>query len=73
MRIWITPVTFLSGLSAHADQAEILHWLKGFKKGPQKVFIVHGEPQASDALRLKIQDSLGWPAIVPASLESIGL
>lgn len=63
----------LSGLSAHADQGEILDWLGGFKKAPRRVFIVHGEPQASDALRVKIRDTLQWEALTPAALETVPL
>jgi len=63
----------LTGLSAHADQAEILDWLGGFKEPPKKTFIVHGEPQASDALRVKLQDTLHWESMVPAPLETVHL
>lgn len=51
-------------LSAHADQGEILAWLRGFKSAPKQVFIVHGEPQAADALRVKVRDELGWQSTV---------
>ncbi|HMA10906.1 MAG TPA: MBL fold metallo-hydrolase, partial [Steroidobacteraceae bacterium] len=42
----------LDMLSAHADAGEILRWLAGFRHAPRKVFIVHGEPHAADALRV---------------------
>ncbi|WP_337183711.1 MBL fold metallo-hydrolase RNA specificity domain-containing protein [Shinella sp.] len=32
---------------------------------PRKVFIVHGEPGAAEALRIPIDRELGWPAVVP--------
>jgi metallo-beta-lactamase family protein len=60
----------ITTLSAHADQAEILAWLRGFKHPPQKTFIVHGEPQASDALRVRIKDTLGWETLIPQMTES---
>lgn len=59
----------LTGLSAHADQAETLSWLKQFTKVPARTFIVHGEPQAADALRLKVTDTLGWKTKVVGALE----
>ncbi len=62
-------VTTLFDLSAHADQTEIIDWLSNFKKAPQSTFIVHGEPQASDNLRLKIKDTLGWHCVVPQKLS----
>ncbi len=51
-------VAEIPGLSAHADQAELIHWLKQFKHLPEKIFLVHGEPSAQEALRVKIQDEL---------------
>ncbi len=62
-----------STLSAHADQKETLSWLRKFKKVPHKVFITHGEPQASDSLRVKIQDTLQWSCHIPKYLEKIEL
>lgn len=50
----------LSMLSAHADADEILRWLRGFSSAPRHTYIVHGEPAAADALRLRIKDELGW-------------
>lgn len=50
----------LSMLSAHADADEILRWLHGFSSAPRHTYIVHGEPAAADALRLRIKDELGW-------------
>ena len=48
----------IGGLSAHADQAELLTWIKGFVPAPEAVFLVHGEPSAQEALRIKIKDEL---------------
>ncbi|HRK02186.1 MAG TPA: MBL fold metallo-hydrolase [Oligoflexia bacterium] len=59
----------ISGLSAHGDQKEILDWLKQFKTAPKNTFIVHGEPQASDALRVCIQDRLGWNCTIPKPFD----
>lgn len=51
-------VTEVGGLSAHADQAELLDWLRRFSARPQHVYLVHGEPCAQEALRIKIKDTL---------------
>ena len=59
----------ISSLSAHADQAEIIAWLKGFRSPPKMTFIVHGEPQAADALRVRLGDSLNWFAEIPKPFE----
>lgn len=63
----------LSGLSAHADQGELLSWLQGFKTAPAKTFLVHGEPQAADALRVKITDTLKWNVTVARQFECVEL
>ena len=63
----------LGNLSAHADVDEIMQWLKGFEKPPRRTFVTHGEPAAADALRLRIQDELGWDAHVPDHLEKVDL
>ena len=63
----------LGMLSAHADAGEILRWLRGFKRPPRKVFIVHGEATAADVLRRRIQDQLGWSCHVPEHLERVAL
>ncbi|GDX39569.1 MBL fold metallo-hydrolase [Methylocystaceae bacterium] len=63
----------LDMLSAHADADELMKWLKKFSHPPRQTFITHGEPAASDALRLRIQDELKWQVIVPEALESVDL
>ena len=63
----------LSMLSAHADAHEIMDWLNHFETPPTKTFITHGEPAASDALRHRIEENLGWPCVVPEYRETIDL
>jgi metallo-beta-lactamase family protein len=63
----------LSMLSAHADADEILRWLGRFEKPPRMTFISHGEPTASDALRRRIEEELGWQCRVPEHLERAAL
>jgi metallo-beta-lactamase family protein len=58
-------VESLNNLSAHADSVEILEWLGHFAAAPRRTFITHGEPSASDALRVRIQDRFGWSCVVP--------
>jgi metallo-beta-lactamase family protein len=63
----------LNALSAHADQAEILKWLGGFRQAPRATFLVHGEPRAQDALRARIEKELGWRVEVPEHLQRYSL
>ncbi len=58
-------VSHLEGYSAHADADGVLDWLRGFEAAPSQCFVVHGEPEAADTLRLRIQDELGWRVRVP--------
>ncbi|MBN1586053.1 MAG: MBL fold metallo-hydrolase [Candidatus Omnitrophica bacterium] len=50
----------VDGLSAHADQKEILRWLSGFKAPPRETYLVHGEKRASERLAQVIRHELGW-------------
>ncbi|CAB3825769.1 Ribonuclease [Achromobacter pulmonis] len=63
----------LAMLSAHADADEILRWLGRFERPPRETFIVHGEPGAADALRLRIKDELGWRCRAVEQNDSVTL
>ena len=66
-------VAMLDTLSAHADAAEILEWLRGFSRTPRRTFVTHGEPAAADAMRQRIERELHWSCHVPYYLESLPL
>jgi metallo-beta-lactamase family protein len=57
-------VVQLQAASGHADSDGLIAWLKD-GPAPRRVFTVHGEPEAADALRLRIQHELGWTASTP--------
>lgn len=63
----------LEMLSGHADADELLRWLRGFKTAPRMTFITHGEPTASDALRDRIEEELGWRCLVPEHGRKVDL
>ncbi len=58
-------VKSIDSLSAHADQYELLDWMNNIMNVPEKVFLIHGEPTALDALRLKLKSTFGWNATIP--------
>ena len=58
-------VVNVQGLSAHADYAELIDWLKPAKLSPRRVFVTHGEPAAADAFRRRLRDEFGWDTVVP--------
>ncbi|MDT8442726.1 MAG: MBL fold metallo-hydrolase [Desulfuromonadales bacterium] len=45
----------LSGYSAHADQKDLVNFIKNMRKRPQHVRLVHGEPDAKIALQHKLE------------------
>ncbi|PSJ16704.1 MBL fold metallo-hydrolase RNA specificity domain-containing protein [Nitrosomonas supralitoralis] len=59
----------IGGLSAHADQADLLNWLGHFQKMPQKIYVVHGELSNSAALVAAIQQKFNWTASIPERLS----
>lgn len=65
-------VAQLDSLSAHADQRELLAWLGGGER-PRVVHLVHGELAAADALRLRIEETLGWACDVPMHRDCVAL
>jgi len=66
-------VSHLEGFSGHADADGLMAWLRSFEQPPAQTFVVHGEPAASDALRSRIQDELGWRVRVPQHGETVPL
>jgi metallo-beta-lactamase family protein len=50
----------LDGLSAHADQGELLQWLSGFEEPPKQTRLVHGEPEGAAVLAQAIRERYGW-------------
>lgn len=56
----------IGGLSAHADQKELLEWLGHFTAPPQQTFVVHGESGAAQALAEAVGTVHEWPDVVIA-------
>ncbi|KXO01201.1 metallo-beta-lactamase [Aequorivita aquimaris] len=59
----------IESLSAHADQQGLLDWTSNIKNIPEETFLIHGEPTAQDALRVKLRDSYGWKVSIPKLYE----
>jgi metallo-beta-lactamase family protein len=66
-------VVQLGASSAHADADGLVAWLRSAPQPPRRVFVTHGEPEAADALRLRIERELGWDACVPDWLQAVDL
>ena len=62
-------VEVLNGYSAHADRTELRRWLGGVKTesgARPPVWLVHGEPDAQDALAGQIRE-MGFTAEAPSA------
>jgi metallo-beta-lactamase family protein len=66
-------VASLEELSGHADQHELIEWMRPIAKGLKKVFLVHGEPGPGATLAALITKEYGIPAYMPARGESVEL
>jgi metallo-beta-lactamase family protein len=70
----------ISGFSAHADESELLDWLRNFTTGrkaghpgyPRTVFLVHGDPEAQLAIGPKVR-ALGLDVHIPRWREVVTL
>ncbi|ASS50415.1 MAG: MBL fold metallo-hydrolase [Candidatus Fluviicola riflensis] len=58
-------IVLVEGLSAHADRDELIDWMSALRRKPEQVFIVHGEQEASEALKTEIRKVYGLEAIIP--------
>ena len=57
-------VVTLNGFSGHADQQGLLQWVKAFKKRPEHVFIVHGDPEAAQVFADRLRHDLGYTRVM---------
>jgi len=53
----------VGGLSAHADQADLVDWYGAFENRPP-LYLVHGEPYAQQALASKIESQFDAPVTI---------
>ncbi len=63
----------LAGISGHADKQGLISWLQGFKKKPERVFVVHGEANVCDMFVDCLKQEYGYNAIAPYSGSSFDL
>lgn len=63
----------IHGFSAHADRDELLRWLSSIQVAPRRVFVTHGEGDASLAFVDHLVNRTGWSVSTPEYLEEIRL
>ena len=65
-------VESIVGYSAHADQRELLAWAEPLDRARlQHLFLVHGEPQASDTLAQSLRSAGFGNVTAPARGVSV--
>lgn len=65
-------VCVVDGFSVHADSDELVEWMRPAPV-PDTAYVVHGEPDASAALVARLDQELGWAAVVPRVGERVRL
>jgi metallo-beta-lactamase family protein len=63
----------IHGFSGHADRDELVKWLSGLAKPPRRLFVTHGEEEASEAFAKLVREEKGWEVSVPEYNESVEL
>ncbi len=66
-------VHHIDSLSAHADYAGLLDWIAQIPVPPKQIFLTHGEPDAAEALRARIEARFGWSVSVAAAGQKVVL
>jgi metallo-beta-lactamase family protein len=66
-------VETINELSGHADQRELLAWIKPLAGRLRKVFVVHGEPTQARALADAIRERYDLEVVIPARGQSFDL
>lgn len=69
----LASILEIEGLSAHGDQNDLVNWLSELKIKPQKVFLVHGENQPADELRIKIIEKYHFECTIPLMWQEFEL
>lgn len=65
-------VFVLDGLSAHADQDELMQWSSHIKEQPKMTYLVHGEREQATMLKERLAGR-GWNVTIPNYLEGYTL
>jgi len=66
-------IAAIGGFSAHADQSEILRWIRKIKEFPSQIILVHGESEPLQHLASLIKKKHNVDVYIPSYLEEISL
>lgn len=57
----------LPGISGHADKDGLIRWIEGFRKKPEKIFVVHGESSICESFVSCLKEEHKMEAYAPYS------
>jgi len=63
-------IEMLEGLSGHADREGLISWIEGFRKKPEKIFIVHGEEGTMADFSNAIKEKFNIETVIPERGQS---
>ena len=66
-------VTAIDGFSAHADQHELVRWVTTLDPAPRRIFLVHGELAAAEALAAVLRTRTPAEVRIPEKNEEFDL
>ena len=58
-------IEYIEGYSGHADQEWLMNFIYSFITKPKHIFLVHGEEEAQEVLKEKIETDCNIPVIIP--------
>lgn len=61
----------VGGMSAHGDQKKLLDWIDSADTAPDKIYCVHGEPEAATQLAHRAKEKFDTEAFIPEFSETV--
>ncbi len=66
-------VAAIDGFSAHADQGELVEWVAALEPAPRRIFLVHGELDAAEALAAALRARVAASVTIPEKGQEFDL
>jgi len=66
-------IAAIDGFSAHADQRELVEWVMSLEPAPRRIFLVHGELDAAEALAAVLRTRTAADVRIPEKNEEFDL
>lgn len=63
----------IEGFSGHADQQDLVNWVKRFENINNGIFLVHGEDDSRETLKAVLDDEMNYEVILPELFEIVDL